>query len=92
MGLKDLLSRGLGGIGAISLVDDAHSLRSNLKDGIDLWKSIVETISNFLFGWIRLPWCEVSDLEAHVLCLTLILARSLYREKSEINRPDPVRG
>jgi hypothetical protein len=71
----------LGGLSLLNLVEDLTPLKllGKLKKWMEAYTQFVETIGNFLFGWIDLWWMSISVQEMHALIIGQVILSAYYR-------------
>lgn len=71
----------LGGLSFFNIVHDLSPLKlyGSLKSWIEAYTAFIASVNKFLFGWIDLYWFKLSDLEANVLVLAMVLSAAVVR-------------
>src|SRR5687768_9995308 len=78
----------MGALSLLQLIDgiEAVTLVGQAKKWVHAYSSLVAKISSFLFGWMRWRWFQISELEAHLLVLVLLLLEAIARASLKTGR------
>jgi hypothetical protein len=78
----------MGALSLLQLIDgiEAVTLVGQAKKWVHAYSSLVEKISGFLFGWMRWRWFHISEVEAHLLVLVLLLLAAVSRASFKTGR------
>lgn len=78
----------MGALSLLQLIDgiEAVTLVGQAKKWLHAYSSLVEKISGFLFGWMQWRWFQISEIEAHLLVLVLLLLVAVGRASLKSGR------
>lgn len=85
-----LLSLLMAALSFLNLLNDLTPIEviGKLKLWLTAYTELVDRICGFLFGWIQFGWIEITQVEYHVLVISLVLTSAFLRAqtKFEIER------
>lgn len=65
----------------LNLIQDIAKVAivAKLRAWLEAYSTFVSSVGDFLFGWIRFSWIEISSDEYHVLVLATIFCAAAFR-------------
>lgn len=78
---SSLLGYVLGGVSLLNLVKEFKLIKlyGLVKDWTDAFSSFILSVRDFLFGWIKISWLQITNFESYLLVILFLLVSSYLR-------------